>query len=102
MIYIVNISFMVAPRIHDAWLESLRKEFVPRLDSKEFGTVTFCRVLTDRPEGHFTYSLQIETKDMSGYQRIVHEILHEYSESAHKLFGEDLMYFTSVLKKIEL
>lgn len=102
MIYIVNISFMVAPRIHDTWLESLRKEFVPRLDSKEFGTVTFCRVLTDRPEEHFTYSLQIETEDMSGYQRIVHEILHKYSESAHKLFGEDLMYFTSVLKKIEL
>ncbi len=102
MIYIVNTSFMVAPRIHDQWLASLRKDYISRLDAEEFGSITFTRVLTERPEGHFTYSLQVETQDLSGYQRIIQKLLPEYTDAAHKIYGEDLMYFTSLLKKIEL
>lgn len=93
---------MVSPRIHDRWLESLYKYYTPLLDSEKFGNITFSRVLTEHPEDHFTYSLQVEIPDMTGYQRIVRELLPEYTETAQKLFGEDLMYITSLLKKIEL
>ncbi len=102
MNYIVNTSFMVSTRIHDRWLESLYKYYIPRLDTEKFGNITLFRVLTEHVEDHFTYSLQVEISDMTGYQRIVRELFPEYTETAQKLFGEDLMYFTSLLKKIDL
>lgn len=102
MNYIVNTSFIVTPHIQDRWLESLREHYIPLLNTEGFGNITFSRVLTDRHEGHFTYSLQVETPDTALYQRIVKEFLPEYTATVQKLFGEELMYFTSLLKKIEL
>lgn len=54
--YIVNTSFMVDPAIHDRWLESLRKHYLPLLAAQGFDKITFTRVLPATAEEHFTYS----------------------------------------------
>ena len=59
--YIVNTSFMVDPAIHDRWLESLRKHYLPLLAAQGFDKITFTRVLPATAEEHFTYSLQVGT-----------------------------------------
>ena len=76
--YIVNTSFMVDPAIHDRWLESLRKHYLPLLAAQGFDKITFTRVLPATAEEHFTDSLQ-----------------------ARDLFGDKLMWFNSLLKKVE-
>ena len=52
--YIVNTSFMVDPAIHDRWLESLRKHYLPLLAAQGFDKITFTRVLPATAEEHFT------------------------------------------------
>ena len=89
--YIVNTSFMVDPAIHDRWLESLRKHYLPLLAAQGFDKITFTRVLPATAEEHFTYSLQVE----------VGELFEEYAATARDLFGDKLMWFNSLLKKVE-
>ena len=91
--YIVNTSFMVDPAIHDRWLESLRKHYLDK--------ITFTRVLPATAEEHFTYSLQVDVGDMPRYKRLVGELFEEYAATARDLFGDKLMWFNSLLKKVE-
>ena len=99
--YIVNTSFMVDPAIHDRWLESLRKHYLPLLAAQGFDKITFTRVLPATAEEHFTYSLQVDVGDMPRYKRLVGELFEEFAATARDLFGDKLMWFNSLLKKVE-
>jgi hypothetical protein len=99
--YIVNTSFMVEYAVHARWLDTMTRHFLPLVASAGFPDIVFTRVLSDESEGHFTYSLQIPVSDMTGYRRFVHDLLSEYIAVADPAFGEQVLHFTSLLKRVE-
>ena len=104
--YIVNTSFMVEPVVHSRWYDLFEHRFIPYLRSSGFGTapyrIVFTRVLTDTGDSHHTYSLQVEVLDTGEYQRFMQEVMGEYATIARPLFGEKVLYFTTLLKPIDL
>ena len=81
--YIVNTSFMVEPSVHDRWLKFVTEKYIPALRARGFGKVVFTRVLSVDAEDHFTYSLQVNADDMEA------------------LFGQRVLWFNSLMKRVE-
>ncbi|MCC8088181.1 MAG: DUF4286 family protein [Rikenellaceae bacterium] len=100
--YILNTSFMVEYDVHDLWLDMIRNRVVPYIRSKGFPDLTFTKVISNDNGGHHTYSLQVEMDDLAHYSLFMDDILAEYASICAPVFGEKALYFTSLLKKVEL
>lgn len=108
--YIINTTFIVEPPVHDRWYDLFTGKFMPFLREAGFGNddaqgqrrIVFTRVLTDNGDPHYTYSLQVEVPDTAEYQRFMQDVIGEYTSIAGPLFGEQVLHFTSLLKKIDL
>ncbi len=100
--YIVNTSFSVDPRVHARWLETLRGGYIPSLRLRGLQSIVLTRVLSERAEDHFTYSLQVGLEDMAAYRIYVEEIFPEYAGMARKAFGDRVLWFNSLLKRVEV
>lgn len=105
--YIVNTSFMVESAVHEPWYRFFVEKFMPYVRERGFGCdgahrIVFTRVLTDNGDSHYTYSLQVEVPDTAEYRRFESEILEEYVRICGPLFGDQALYFTTLLKKIAL
>lgn len=90
---------MVEPSVHGQWYEFFTEKFIPSLCGR---SVVLTRVLTNSGDAHYTYSLQIEAVDISDYQTVEREHIASCVEFSRKLFGERVLHFTTLLKKIEL
>ncbi|MDR0953845.1 MAG: DUF4286 family protein [Rikenellaceae bacterium] len=99
--YILNTSFMVDHEVHDQWLDGFRREFLPALRGAGFDGLIFTKVISNDNESHFTYSLQVPMADLSRYEEFNREILGGYGAEIRPRFGEKVLWFGSVLKKME-
>ncbi len=97
--YIVNTSFMVDPAMHQQWLDLIRKHYIPLIIERGYARPVFSRLITDSIPEHFTYSIQVEVPDIPAYNTLTQEIFSEYTEIAGPLFGDRVLWFTSLLKK---
>lgn len=98
--YIVNTSFFVNPQAQERWLDILNNKYIPFLKENGFSETVFCRVLSEDTPENFTYSLMVHIDDMGQYSRLTGEIFDEYKTIAVPLFGEDVVWFTTVMKKL--
>ena len=98
--YMTNISFAVAPEVQEKWLDIIKKDFIPFLNQNGFASVTLSRVVSIKAEDHFTYSLLTDVPDMKAYQRLTGELFDEYVRIATPLFGSQVVWFTSLMKKL--
>lgn len=87
--YIVNTTYVVDPKIDDQW----RKWIVNLMTNRK---TILTKVLSEEPTDHLTYSLQIEAADVPQMQA-VRQITAEPMP-----FGEKVLAFTTILKKIKL
>lgn len=99
--YILNTSFMVDHDVHDRWLDGFRNRFLPFLREAGFAAPTFTRVVSNDAEGHFTYSLQIPLADLSRYKEFTEDILGDYAATHGPVYGEKVVWFVSLLKRVE-
>ena len=100
--YILNTSFMVDYDVHDHWLEMFRKRFIPFLQGEGFTGLVFTKVMTNSPDdGHFTYSLQVAMPDLARYEEFNQRILGEFAEIAVPVYGEKVLWFSSLLKHVD-
>lgn len=100
--YIVNTTFIVMPTVHGTWYEFVNEKYIPSLEvNPVYGSIRFTRLLSDQEEKHFTYSLQIDCKDLGAYHHYMKVSLAEYSEFAHSLFDAEVVHFVSLLKLIK-
>lgn len=99
--YTVNTSFMVESDQNERWLELVVERYIPFLRESGFENIVFTKVLSNDAPGVFTYSLQVVVDDISGYQRLTGETFSEYLSVAQGLFGDKVLYFTSLLKHID-
>ena len=93
--YIVNTSFMVEPSVHDRWLKFVTEKYIPALRARGFGKVVFTRVLSVDAED------QVNADDMEAYRLIVDELFAEYAATAGALFGQRVLWFNSLMKRVE-
>lgn len=93
---------MVEPPVHDRWYELITGKVIPHLCRLGFARPVFTRVLTNDRNAHYTYSLQVDMSDTAEYMRFMDEVIGEYSNIAEALFGENVLHFSSLLKKIEI
>lgn len=92
---------MVEGRVHQAWLESLRGLYIPALKEAGYDRLTFTRVISAEPTGAFTYSLQVAVPDMEACRKVSGQLLARYGETLRERFGEQVLWFTSLLKRVE-
>ena len=100
--YILVTSFIVHHRVHDAWLESLRQNYLPVLLDRGYDRLTLTRLISDRPTEEFTYSLQVEIPDMEAYRAVNEGLMSAYGTQLQQRFGEGVLFCTSLLKRVEL
>lgn len=99
--YIINVTFVVEPPVHSSWYALATEKFLSRLEAESGRPVTFTRLLHDTPEAHYTYSVQCHCCDMTFYRRFVDELMADYVEVAGPMFGDKVLYFISLLKRID-
>ncbi len=100
--YILVTSFIVHHRAHDAWLESLQRDYLPVLRERGYDQLTLTRLIADRPVEEFTYSLQVVVQDLVAYREVSEQLMSAYGEQLQQRFGEDVLFCTSLLKRVEL
>jgi hypothetical protein len=99
--YRLNVSFAVEPAVSDSWTGLMRERFIPLLRGSGFGRLALSRVLHERNEGHFTFSLLVELDDMAAYHRFTGELWSEYLRLSEGISPENLVWFMSLMKEIE-
>ena len=99
--YTVNTSFMVEPDAHEHWLQIIRTKYVPFLRENGYDRILLTRVLESEMMGHFTYSLQVVVEDIEQYQHLSGKLFEEYVQIMTPIFGEKVLWFTSLLKHID-
>ncbi len=99
--YILNTSFMVDYEVHDRWLDTFRGRFLPFLREAGFDGPVFTRVVSNDNDGHFTYSLQLPLPDLARYKEYTEEILPKYAATYTPVYGEKVLWFVSLLKKVD-
>ena len=100
--YIVNTTFVVAPEAQQMWLDILKNKYVPFLRQRGYTSLVFSRIISEGAVDEFTYSLQAEAEDIPAYRTLTGEIFEEYRRIADPIFGDKVLWFTSLMKKMEL
>ncbi len=98
--YILNTTFVVDGPAHTPFLELMRERYIPLLRQEGFPEMTFTRLIREEPAGEFTYSLQVAVPTLDDYRRVSEELFSEYERIARHRFGEQVLWFTSLLKKV--
>ena len=90
------------PTVHGNWHKFMIDKFLPAIEANSvYGTFRFSRLLSEDVEKHFTYSLQIDCKDIPSYQNYMKVTLPEYTEFSTSLFDAEVVHFVSLLKIVE-
>ena len=98
--YIVNTTFIVDFAVHESWLNVIKNMYIPFIKEAGFNEITLTRVISIEAAGEFTYSLQVGLCDLEQYHRFSKTVLVEYDTLATPIFGEKVVLFTTLLKKI--
>lgn len=99
--YIVNTTFVILPSVHGTWLDFFTNKVLPQVKEQGYNVLAFSRVLHEQVEEHYSYSLQVEVDEIGKVQKYKKEIIGEYVEMAKKMYNEQALHFTTVLKVIE-
>ncbi|MFI3288376.1 MAG: hypothetical protein R3Y61_07875 [Rikenellaceae bacterium] len=94
--YILSVTYVVEPTSDTHFRVYFRDEIRPMVEGRE---ITLCRVLSERHEGHFTYSLQIPIENMSDYSVVKEAIekgLIKYN------FGESVLHLATLMKREQI
>lgn len=97
--YLVNTSFAVDPAVLDSWLGIIKSHYIPLLKQRGYDVVALSRVISVDPVQHFTYSLLVAVPDMQRYAELTEDVFSEYLAVADPLFGQSVVWFTSLMKK---
>lgn len=100
--YIINTTFVVAPEVQQMWLGILKEKYIPFLRERGYTSLVFSRIISVEAVDQFTYSLQVEVEDIPAYQTLTGEIFEEYWRIADPLFGDKVLWFTTLMKKMEV
>ena len=100
--YTINTTFVVEPANHTQWYDFMTTQFITHIKEHHAENVSLHRLLSDQQVEHYTYSFQIKTDSLVILETLQNELLPEYATTFAHMFQADALFFTSVLKKIQL
>ena len=83
-----------------AWTERMLENFIPWLRAEGYERVALSRVLMERADEHFTFSLLIELDDMAAYRHLTEELWEEYVRMNEAMFSGEVVWFMALMKEI--
>ena len=96
---IFNITYLVSDKVHEEWLEWIREEHIPfMLSSDYFTQPQVARVITSAKEEGTSFSVQFHVQDMHTLKLWNKEYSLLFKENCSQKFGEDVLFFTTVLE----
>lgn len=100
--YTINTTFVVEPSNHEQWYDFMLTKFIPHFKEHISENVGLYRLLSDQQVEHYTYSFQITTDSLLILETLNNEVLTEYATTFAHMFQSEALFFTTVLKKIQL
>lgn len=100
--YTINTTFIVEPANHTQWYDFFTTKFIPHVKENLSENVSLHRLLSDQQDDHYTYSFQIATESLAILETLQNHVLTEYATTFAHMFQSDALFFTTVLKKIQL
>jgi len=98
---IFNITYLVSDKVHDSWLEWIREEHIPfMLGSEYFTQPQVARVITSAKEEGTSFSVQFHVHDMHTLKLWNKEYSLLFKENCSRKFGDEVLFFTTVLELI--
>lgn len=101
---VFNTTYHVAKAQTDRFLEWVKSEYVPAvLCGGELSSPRLMLVLIDDEENEGnSYSLQFNVKNQETLSRWYHECGAVFNERQKRLFGEDVLAFSTLLEVVDL
>ena len=99
--YLTNTTFVVEPSVQTQWLDIIKKHYLPLLEKSGYELASFSRVISAEAVDHFTYSILVNLPDMASYKALTENLFPEYLTIADPLFGSQVLWFTTLMKKID-
>ena len=99
---IFNTTFLVADRVHGAWLKWVREEHIPfMLSSEMFSKPQIAKVFSAEEQDGTSYSVQFHIADMPTLENWHIEYAKEFEQNFSKKFGTEVIFFATVLELIQ-
>lgn len=99
---ILNTTYLVGTEVEQRFLNWLRSSYVPMaLETKLVFDARLMKVLTSEEEG-ISYSLQFTSKDARDLNAFKKEVFAPSEVELRRLFGERVLYFSTILKPCEI
>lgn len=100
--YKVNISFFVESKVQNQWLDIIKHKFIPLIIEEGYQQTTLSRVITEQQVGTaFTYALMVEVETLEHYKKLTGELFNSYVEISKPMFGERVLWHTTLLKNLD-
>ncbi len=99
--YRLNISFMVEPHAHLAWLAAVRGVLLPILRREGYTDLVLSRVLHGQAEGHYTFSLLVGVESMERYHRLAGPLWQEHLAASGMAPEQGIVWFMSLMKELD-
>lgn len=99
---IFNITFLVADKVADKWLQWVNNTLIPdMLASGYFTEPRLAKVLSDHGQEGTSYAVQYHITDMHELSAWHRKFGSAMERNCASLFGEDVLLFTTVLELIK-
>jgi hypothetical protein len=99
---IFNITFLVADKVADKWLQWVNNTLIPdMLASGYFTEPQLAKVLGNHGQDGTSYAVQYHVADMDILENWHREHGSVMERNCASLFGEDVLLFTTVLELIK-
>ncbi len=98
--YILNHTFIVEKHVSEEWMKMITKKFFPRL-RKARCKPRLSLIHTGDDENHLSYSLMVEFDTHENHRAGAGLVMEEYYGAVQQQFGDDVLWFTSLLEIVK-
>lgn len=99
---IFNITFLVADKVADKWLQWINETHIPNMISSGYFTEPrLAKVLSDHGQEGTSYAVQFYIEDILVLETWKQKFNAEMERDCAMIFGEDVLLFTTVLEIIK-
>ena len=99
---IFNTTYLVSDKSYGIWFKWLYEQHIPfMLESGYFNKPQVAKVLTNEPQDGTSYSVQFHISTMKELEAWNEKYGEEYANNFSKQFGEEVLFFSTVLEVME-
>ena len=99
---IYNITYLVAERETETWLQWMKEKIIPEMMAAEiFAKPQIAKVLNNLDEGGNSYSVQFHCDSAYELDKWQQSNVGNLQEECSKMFGSEVLFFPTILKLID-